>query len=63
MAQRDNVYWLTVLVNNVWNGWAYGTGLTTAAPLLDALTPDRLRGAAWHYLNTARVVRIAIRPR
>jgi zinc protease len=63
LGRRDNGYWLETLSDNAWNGWEYATRLTSVAPLLDALAPERLHSAAARLLDTAHVIRIAIRPR
>jgi zinc protease len=63
LGQRDNGYILSTLVTDGWNGWSYATGLADPASLLGVLTPERLRDAAARYVDTAHVLRIAIRPR
>jgi zinc protease len=62
LGQRDNGYWIEMLSNNQWNGWDYGTGLTNVDRLLDVLTPEKLQTAAKHFLDTGRVLRVALRP-
>jgi zinc protease len=61
-SARNDGYWADVLARNDWNGWDRATGLAHTSQLVDAVTVERIRDAARKYLDTARVVRIAIRP-
>ncbi|HEX6535949.1 MAG TPA: insulinase family protein [Gemmatimonadaceae bacterium] len=63
LGRRDNEYVLSMLVSNGWNGWDLGTGLADGDALLGVLVPERLEDAASRFLDTAHVLRIAIRPR
>lgn len=62
VGQRDNGYWIDMLAQNRWNGWDDGTGITQVDRLLDALTPERMKAAAHHFLDTGHALRIALRP-